>query len=111
MSNQDPSWYLTTSRMKAKKGELEHKALESLRHGDPQKALEYADEADSLNFSRRKTDSNGSSQPQPQPQPQPKIGGVVPVRIVRRKKHHDQESSKHGQKSSKHGQKSSKHGH
>ena len=83
MGDKDPSWYLTTGRMKAKKGQLEHKALESLRQGDAQKAREYADEADSLNFSRRKNGSNTSNGP---PQPQPTIGGVVPVRVVRRRK-------------------------
>lgn len=77
MSN--ASWELEKSKLRSKENGLEKAALESLRQGKMGEARKYAQQADSLKFAHQ--NQSGSNRPEPT------IDGVVPVKIIRKKKH------------------------
>nr|QBK90811.1 MAG: hypothetical protein LCPAC201_01120 [Pithovirus LCPAC201] len=105
MTNQDPTWYVTRRKLDSKRDGLEQAALKSLRSGRPNEAQEYAKQADSLKFCRssppvpkynnnyhysteriRRPKTRPSTRPPTHPSTHPQIGGVVPVRVIRRKR-------------------------
>lgn len=92
MTNQDPSWYMTRRKLNSKKDGLERAALSSLRQGNPDEARRYAQEADSLEFcksssTRKPENTYRSNTERPRRhKTHPQIGGVVPVKVVRRRR-------------------------
>ncbi len=80
-------------KLNSKKDNLEKAALTSLRQGKTDEAQKYAQEADNLKFcdssssTRRSERTYHSNTERPRKhKPHPQIGGVVPVKVVRRRK-------------------------
>ena len=80
-------------KLNTKKDNLEREALTSLRRGNTDEAQKYAQEADNLKFcnsssSTRRTEKtyHSNTERPRRHKTHPQIGGVVPVRVVRRRK-------------------------
>jgi hypothetical protein len=80
MTDANASWYLQRKTDGNKKHKLETLAVESVRQGDMIKAEEYLHKANSIDY---------CDQTPPAPrknEPHPKIGGLIEVSVVRRRK-------------------------
>ena len=76
MSQTDPEWYKRKVNLDSKRKILERESRKSFKKGNKEEAQKYAKEADSLKFCKNDKPIDSTQQ----------ISGVVPVRVVRRKK-------------------------